>query len=345
MLLKKEFCPICDSEVNLQIRKKELSFRKENFEIFDRYYKCSKCGEEFGTTETDEFVITQVYNLYREKHKILFPEEIKELRETFSLSKRKMSLLLGWGENTYGLYEGGAVPDEAHNNLLKAIKERPEILKKFALDRPDLINSKEMKNIERGIEKLSRVYSGNDLLLSLVWPQKISSFTGFTKPNIEKFANMVIYFLKKGIQFKVKLNKMLFYAEFIAYYLRLKSISGCQYSAIPMGPVPENYDIIFSLLTRKGYIDTEPAFMNKKGEVVEKLVALQEFDPSLFDKEELQVLELVTNTLSKIPTDQIIDISHQEKGWMDNQEKKSLINYQKYANQLKIIDLIFGKCN
>ena len=69
---------------------------------------------------------------------------------------------------------------------------------------------------------------------------------------------------------------------------------------------------------------------------MEKLVALQEFNSSLFDKEELEILKLVASTLSKIPTDRIIKISHQEKGWIDNQKKKSQINYQKYANQLKI---------
>lgn len=339
VIFNEEFCPRCDAKAKLNTRGRKLSFRGEEFKVLDRYYKCAQCGEEFGTTKSDELAITQLYNLYREKRKILFPEEIKELREIFGLSKRKMSILLGWGENTYGLYEGGAVPDEAHSNLLKAIKEKPELLKKFAIDSPDLIGAKKIKKIEIGVEKLKRpVHS--DPILSTIWPRQISSFTGFAMPDIKKFSHMVIFFIKRGIQFRAKLNKMLFYADFFSYYLRVKSISGALYSAIPLGPVPENYDIIFSLLRKNGYIDTETAFINREGEVVENFIALQNFDSSLFNEDELQVVELIADILEKMSTKKIIDLSHQEKGWIANIKRRSLINYHLYANQLKIIGLV-----
>ena len=43
--------------------------------------------------------------------------------------------------------------------------------------------------------------------------------------------------------YKTKLNKLLFYSDFINYYLNGTSISGAKYVHLPYGPVPDSYKV------------------------------------------------------------------------------------------------------
>ena len=43
----------------------------------------------------------------------------------------------------------------------------------------------------------------------------------------------------------------------------------------------------------------------------------------------------VIEAFSESRTREIINLSHEEVGWMENNEKRELINYQQYAFQLK----------
>ncbi len=67
-------------------------------------------GDMWTTTEMDEANIFQVYNQYRVKHGIPFPDEISGIREHYGLSAAKMAQILGFGINQYRMYEDGEVP-------------------------------------------------------------------------------------------------------------------------------------------------------------------------------------------------------------------------------------------
>lgn len=111
-------CPICDNESNLIINKKSYKFRKDNFNIFEHFYKCEKCDNEFTNTTLDELNINQVYNQYRQKYNIPFPEQILTLRIKYDLSAIKMAEVLGFGVNQYGKYEKGEIPSVSNAFLL-----------------------------------------------------------------------------------------------------------------------------------------------------------------------------------------------------------------------------------
>jgi len=66
---------------------------------------------------------------------------------------------------------------------------------------------------------------------------------------------MVVFFTEKLQPWKTKLNKLLFYSDFIMHQQTGFSMSGVQYRAIPMGPVPNNYNSIFEYLTNKHTVD------------------------------------------------------------------------------------------
>jgi uncharacterized phage-associated protein len=145
---------------------------------------------------------------------------------------------------------------------------------------------------------------------------------------------MVIYFLNEA-PFKTKLNKLLFYADFAYFKYFGKSITGCQYAAIDMGPVPNNFKLIFGLLEEENYLFSEiTTYYDKETEMFSPQ---QIFDNNLFNKDELNILKMILSEFGRIKTNSLIDISHKEIAWIENEKTKSTIDYSLYAPRLTAV--------
>ena len=115
--------PITGKEMKLTKERRSMNFRKEMFEIIFHYYSCEISGEQFTTTELDEVNMNQVYNKYRDKFNITFPDEILRIREKYGLSAAKMSEILGLGVNSYRQYESGEMPSVANAKLIQMVDD------------------------------------------------------------------------------------------------------------------------------------------------------------------------------------------------------------------------------
>lgn len=67
----------------------------------------------------------------------------------------------------------------------------------------------------------------------------MSEFSGFRKPSFEILSEMVVFFSHTLPSYNTKMNKLLFYADFLAFRESGLSISVATCKAIPYGPVPE----------------------------------------------------------------------------------------------------------
>jgi putative zinc finger/helix-turn-helix YgiT family protein len=327
-------CGLCDGQAELVTEKREREFRKEKFAISEHYYKCTACGEDFTTTELDEIDTLQVYNQYREKYKILFPVQIKSLREKFGLSAPKMSEILGFGINIYKNYEKGEVPNQSNATLLKLIQSPAEFKKLLEMKR-ELFDSHEYARVISYINSLIENEPECPAEISVLWNEAEipNEYTGYTIPSFEKFANMVLYFLSIA-QFKVRLNKLLFYADFLNFKYSGYSISGLRYQAIQMGPVVYRYGSNFDLLQEKGYLEAGSVLI--KDEYHEKFAGAKDFDESVFTKEELAILAGAYEKFKGFSTEELKEMSHKEAGWINENQKKGFISYQKYGFDLNV---------
>jgi transcriptional regulator NrdR family protein/uncharacterized phage-associated protein len=312
-------CAYCNGKAELKIESSKKNFRNEIFEIFEHYYKCNKCSKEFTTNEIDNLDVYQIYNQYREKYSIPFPEQLTSIREKYNLSAAKMSEIIGFGTNQYRLYESGDVPSESQGALLGMILKVDNFI--------DLINKKktQLKDYEKIINHLKSIKE-KEVLISP------NQNTGYKVPSLEKFANMVIY-LTTAAEFQVRLNKFLFYSDFLCYKNTGYSISGYNYKAIQWGPVPDQYGTVFDLLKQLKFIDEEPILY--RGEYYGKLIPLKHFNKSLFTEKEIDCLNLVISKLKNKSRKEIVDLSHKEPAWIHNQKLRSIISYQRYAFLLK----------
>ena len=145
---------------------------------------------------------------------------------------------------------------------------------------------------------------------------------------------MVLYLIREA-EFKVRLNKYLFYSDFLNYKTTGYSISGYDYQAIQLGPVPDQYGTKFDILKQMKYIDEESVLY--RDNYFEKFIPLKGFDKSLFTEQEIASLDMVIKKMTNKSQKEIVDMSHQELGWIENQKLHSIISYQKYAFLLKNI--------
>jgi len=322
--------PITGKEMQIIKEKRKSVFRKEEFDIVFHAYKCEDTGELFEDESFAELNYNQVLNKYREKHSIPFPEQIKSIREKYDVSQNKMSGILGFGVNTYRQYENGEMPSISNARLIKMIEDPHEFKKAVHLNK-DLKSGYKEKVIKR-IEKILLHARSNKaeryVLNYLTGDCQPESFTGYKQPDLEKLANMIIYFSNKMPAWKTKLNKLLFYADFGMFKKTGKSISGFRYAAIDMGPVPNNFRSLYEYLQNKNLLEIEyVAFKNGgTGEKIKK--SEYEFNPDKFTDAEMNILEGLAQKFEQTSSRQIIDLSHQEKGWKENRASKSIIDYE-----------------
>ena len=138
---------------------------------------------------------------------------------------------------------------------------------------------------------------------------------------------MVFFFAEKLQPWKTKLNKLLFYADFIYFGETGYSISWMSYAAIDMGPVPNNFNSLFGFLAGKGVVEISAIpFSDGTGEQFKPYTG-RTYKKELFSENEIQVLEEVANRFKNTSTSEIIELSHNEAAWKENKDEKKLIEY------------------
>ena len=328
--------PITGAAMKLTKERRSMDFRKETFEIVFHYYKCEDSGEQFTTTSLDEVNMNQVYNQYRDRFNIPFPDEINRIREKYGLSAAKMSEILGFGINSYRQYEGGEMPSIANAKLVQMVDDP-----KFFIDMVELCatiddkaKAKYIQKAQLLVEERKRNIFNLNFKEYLLGNHLADIYSGYRNPNFEKFTEMVVYFSEKIEPFKTKMNKLLFYADFLMFKQSCFSISGMRYKAIDIGPVPNNFQSLFEYLSNKGEIDIYTTEFSN-GYTGEQFKARKDrpFKADLFSANELEILEKVAKVFKETSTNDIIELSHLEEAWKKNESKKSVISYE-YALEL-----------
>lgn len=315
--------PFTGGEVTLKQEKREFVFRKESFSIINHYYVCNDTGEDFTTTKLDELNISQVYNQYRVKYGIPFPDEIIAIREQYGLSATKMSQILGFGDNQYRLYENGEMPSESNGKQIASIQDC-KVFRSLVERSKNQFNKSELKKIEAKINCLDIPDSDPDLRYDIFGKQERSEFNGFAKQSIDKVINMIVFFTQKcGGIFPTKLNKLLFYSDFLNFRISGTGISGLTYRAIDHGPVPARYSAAYESIEQI----TKEFVQFPNGIEAEKLTTTTEFDPTVFSKQEMLVLNSIYKQFRYCKAGEISELSHKENAWIKNNEDRKIINY------------------
>jgi len=314
--------PITGKEMVVKKEWRKMTYRKEEFDILFHSWYCVDSKEEFEDEVFAELNYNQVVNQYREKYNIPFPDDIKNIREQYNLPAIRMAQVLGFGDNTYRHYESGEMPTQANARLIQMAADPNKFLEMLRLS--DLHDDKQFAKAKSNAEKLCKQQvSDNEMILGRFFGEKMRDrFTGYSLPDFTKFKEMVLFFIIDSDVWKTKLNKMLFYADFVNYKYHNRSISGARYCPIDMGPVPDNFNTLFDILLKENVLDVSYHSFSDGG-VGEKYTPLKSFDESMFTPDELEIMRNVKERLKNISTQDVIKLSHKEKAWSKNRTNKS----------------------
>jgi len=110
-----------------------------------------------------------------------------------------------------------------------------------------------------------------------------------------------------------KLNKILFYADFLAYATLGEAISGEVYQKLPNGPAPKRLIPVVRQMEQEDACRwAQRTYYDKP---LKKLVALREPDLSVFKPQELELVRNVIEELLPLNGSEVSDLSHRFPGW------------------------------
>ncbi len=338
--MKGNFCPNCEefTETTVRVEKEVYNVRGEPIEIEAEVTICQKCGMKIFDEERDSQNLEKAYSQYREKHNLLSPDKIRTIREKYGLSQRALSRLLGWGEITIHRYENGAVQDNAHNNLLHLIEDPENIKTLFKANRnklPSYIASRLEKRIASFMQE-DKEQAFQVSFERLVSHNHVDLTSGFKEYDLEKLKHMILYLVKRldGV-LKTKLNKLLWYCDFLLFKETSVSITGSQYIRLPYGQVPDNYERIIGTMQPELLDKDEIPFNTKDGiQMGEEFTALVKPDESIFSEKEIQVMDFVADTFRNDTYTSIMNKSHQETAYKKCKDG-DIISYE-YAKELSL---------
>ena len=330
-------CPCCMEEHAIQtITVSEHNvFKNVPVEFKAEYFYCDQAEETFADEQQISMNDIAMKNAYREKMGLLTSHQIASIRARYGISQSDLCLLLGWGAKTITRYESHQVQDIAHDTILRKLDSDPEwFLQLLQAEKESLSVASYAKYLETGIMLFEQ---DHDLYLKSAIMSKYARFlhnpevTGGKALSLDVVVDMIRYYANSSMVtnlFRVKLMKLLWYADALSYKRRGHSISGLVYRALPMGAVPVAYELIVDLST----IHCEEIDMGD-GTGYRFLPTENKEYPHL-TSEDKEILDAVIRRFGRSSKSLIVETMHQEDAYTET-APKDIIQF-KYAQTLSL---------
>jgi putative zinc finger/helix-turn-helix YgiT family protein len=330
---KKVYCSSCDKNVSYRIKKQVIeSYKGYKVNVEEKVAVCDICNNNIYVPEIERDNFKRLYNKYKELADIIGGEEITLFRKKYNISQRELTSILNWGKMTINRYEGGAVPSQSYNDLLKLIISNQDIFKEKVEDafKSKRITKKTYDKVENRLKEASEDEFKKILTDSLTHIE--DEYNGYRKFDIERLTNLLSYIADNVVLYKTSMNKYLWYIDFQNFKKNVRSITGLRYMRYSYGPVVEKfkYDEILNHFDDK-IIKEE---YEEDCRIITKIKSTKNYDLSIFKEEEIEVINNVINKLKEKNCTEISNLSHKEDGWIENNDKE-LISYD-FADNLKL---------
>ncbi|MBA3926230.1 type II TA system antitoxin MqsA family protein [Listeria rustica] len=116
--MRKTFCMNCYEETkhDEEFITEIVTVRDLDLEVEHRYLKCSVCEGLVEDPANLDYNYIVDFKAYRAAKGLLQPDEIKMIRDMYSMSQREFADVLGISHATLCRYEGGAIQTDHHNS-------------------------------------------------------------------------------------------------------------------------------------------------------------------------------------------------------------------------------------
>ena len=313
-------CPCCMEKHSVQIISvsEHNVFKNVPVDYNAEYFYCDQADETYADEQKISSNDISMKNAYREKMGLLTSHQIAAIRARYGISQSDLCLLLGWGAKTITRYESHQVQDIAHDTILRKLDSDPEwFLQLLYAEKESLPAVSYAKYLETGTALFEQ---DHDLYLKSAIMSKYARFlrnpdmTGGKVLSLDVVVDMICYFANSSMVtslYRVKLMKLLWYADALSYKRRGYSISGLVYRALPMGAAPVAYELIVDLSN----IHCEEIEMGDGTGY--KFIATENKEYPHLTVDDRKILDAVIRRFGKASKNTIVETMHKEDAYIE----------------------------
>ena len=334
---EQRLCTCCmeEHDVKTVLLKEQTTFKNVKINYDACYLYCDFADELYMNENQMQDNDINMKNAYRRAEGLLTSYDISAVREKYGITQSDLCTLLGWGGKTITRYESHQVQDKAHDTILKKIDRDPEWFLFLLKEAKDSISE---ESYQKYFKSATFLYeSDQDLYLRKAIEASYArfhgnnSFHGNTELSLDKVVDVIRYFAssaKVTNLYKVKLMKLMWYADALSYRKRNVAITGLVYQALPMGAVPVGHNFIIDLRD----VPCEEVDMGETNAYHFSLREKSVF-PFLSD-EDKSILDVVIEKLGMMTKDEIVSFMHKEQAYIET-APRDVIQFE-YAKNLNI---------
>ena len=142
-------------------------------------------------------------------------------------------------------------------------------------------------------------------------PQYTSGLLDREEAN-QRLQELLIYIAQKCQDYThfgaIKLNKTLYFADFINFRKTGRSITGSQYMKLPNGPVPQQMKFVLEDLRAKGHLVRQER--EHFGNLQHRYIPLREPNLELFSATDIALVDSIIEDLGSLNASQVSGLSH-----------------------------------
>jgi putative zinc finger/helix-turn-helix YgiT family protein len=275
----KVFCDECRKDVKVITKevlfKRTLKDNEYTFTGFEAY--CGECGSPIYVPEIEDNNLKLLYDAYRKENDIIPLDEILAIPKKYAIGKRPLSLLLGWGEQTFTRYCNGDMPSKQYSDILRRLYNEPTYYNEL------LQNNKDRMKSNSSYEK-SNIAVKN--LIGIPENSKIETVIGYLLYKCEDVTPLA-------------LQKLLYYVQGFFYAFNNVFIFEDDCEAWVHGPV---YRKVYHKYSDYKYDTIDSA---------------DSFDETIFSVAEKAVIDSIVDNFSCYSGKVLESFTHSEQPWIE----------------------------
>ena len=164
--MKNNYCLKCKKEVDIIINDVYKTYVDEDNTInyMGKEAICSVCGEKIYNDELMGYNQKAMEDAYKTENEIITKEQIEQIIKKYSIGKRPLSLLMGFGEITITRYLDGYVPTKENSKYLKKILNSPSEYYSILQMNKNRITTIAFEKSEKATRKLLGINSNDTII-------------------------------------------------------------------------------------------------------------------------------------------------------------------------------------